>query len=106
MTDRLSTGMELIARSMAGGGTPYTAETMASAFHIAARAVVTDIESEGIRVGPQSDRRYDVRPMLDEREHSPELIDQAREALGFALAMRLVVQDEQQPHVLRIVARL
>jgi hypothetical protein len=101
----MSDGMDIIGASMAAGGTPYLAETMASAFAIAARAVVADIESEGIRIGPPSDRCYDVRPMLDEREHSPELIDQAREAIAFALAMRLVEQDDpSQPNLLRIVA--
>jgi hypothetical protein len=98
-------GMDILSRSMAAGGTPYLVATMASAFAIAARAVVTDIESEGVRVGPQSERCYDVRPMLDEREHSPELIDQAREALAFAAAMRIVEIDAAMPHLVRIVAR-
>jgi hypothetical protein len=79
---------------------------VASAVRIADRAVICDIESEGVRIGAQSERRYDVRPMLDEREHSPEFIDMARESLAYAAARRLVLLDEQTPHLVRIVAPL
>lgn len=99
--------MTILADSMAVGGTPYLAETLASAFAIASRAVICDIECEGIRIGPAHDRTWDVRPMLDEREHSPEFVDMAREAVAFALAMRLaVVDDASHPHIVRIVAPL
>lgn len=78
--------------------------TTLSAHRIAARAVVADIETEGVAVGPRHDRTYDVRPMLDEHEHSAEVVDMAREALRYALARGLVTQvDERQPHILRVV---
>lgn len=75
-----------------------------SAHRIAGRAVVADIETGGIAVGPRHRRTYDVRPMLDEREHSTEIVDMAREALGYALGRGLVVRDdERQPYIVRIV---
>lgn len=75
-----------------------------SAHRIAALAVVADIECNAVAVGPRSRRIYDVRPMLDEREHSPEEVDMAREALGYALGRGLVVRDDEaQPHLVRIV---
>lgn len=75
-----------------------------SAHRIAALAVVADIECNAVAVGPLSRRTYDVRPMLDAREHSPEELDMAREALGYALGRGLVVRDDEaQPYLVRIV---
>lgn len=72
---------------------------------IADRAVIADIETEGVRVGPLAERRYDIRPMLDEREHCPQDIDMASEALGYAVARGLVTFDDAaQPWLARIVA--
>lgn len=77
----------------------------ASAIRIADRAVIADIETNGVRVGPRGDRLYDVRPMLDQREHGPESVDMASEALAYALA-RGLVQQAGEPWLVRIVVAL
>lgn len=94
-------------------GLPLTRGLLASALRIAERAVVSDIECEGILHRDVGPRVYDVRPLLDEREHSPELIDQAREALGWALARRVIEivpgrpwHTRRLPWLVRIVAPL
>lgn len=93
----LTPGVHKQPRSMVD----HLAATMA---RIADRAVITDIESEGVRVGDRGERTYDIRPMLDEREQPPENIDMFGEALGYALARGIVTQGEQ-PWLVRIVAR-
>jgi hypothetical protein len=76
-----------------------------SAIRIADRAVISDIESAGHRVGPLGNRLYDVRPMLDEREQPAESIDMFSQALAYALA-RGLVEQAHQPWLVRIVARV
>lgn len=79
----------------------HLAATMA---RIADRAVISDIETEAVRVGERGARTYDIRPMLDEREQPAENIDMFGEALAYAMARGLVTQGEQ-PWLVRIVAR-
>lgn len=79
----------------------HLAATMA---RIADRAVLTDIESEAVRVGAAHDRCYDVRPMLDKHEHSAESVDMFSEALAYAISRRLVVPSEGAPWLVRIVS--
>lgn len=73
-----------------------------TAYQLADAAVVADIEAEGSRVGDAHDRRYDIRPMLDPREHSPEVVDMARLGLAYAIWRNLVEVDRLDMHVLRI----
>ena len=71
---------------------------------IADRACVCDIECEGIAEDDGHGRRwYDVRPMLDPREHCDEMIDMAREAIDYALARGLVARHADLPHLLRVL---
>jgi hypothetical protein len=72
---------------------------------LADRAVITDIETHGIRVGTAPSRVYDVRPMLDEREHSSACVEMARQALAWAELRGLVVFEPTRPHLARITAR-
>lgn len=78
----------------------HLAATMA---RIADRAVLMDIESEAVRVGSSHARCYDVRPMLDPREHSAESVDMFSEALAYAITRRLVAVTEGTPWLVRIV---
>lgn len=79
------------------------AALVARAFRLANAAVVTDIESEGVRLHDRTGGRwYDLRPMLDEREHCPEFIDMAREAIDFGLAAGLLTADPTHAHIVRI----
>ena len=97
--------LRFLTASMAAGGTPYTVETMSSAFVFAARYVMSNIENGASPVGPADYHIYDVRPMLDEREHSPYYIDEARAMIRWALDMRVAeLPDERQPHLVRIVS--
>ena len=77
--------------------TPADAATVARAMRMASRAVIADIESEAHRIVLDDGSTWlDLRPMLDPREHSPECLDMAREAIAYALDCRLV-----QPHPAR-----
>lgn len=78
------------------------AELVAQAFRIANAAVISDIESEGNRITTISGRWYDVRPMLDPREHSSEVIDMFSEAIAYALAAGLITADPTHAHLVRI----
>ena len=69
------------------------------AMRIADAAVVADIESYGVPIGG---RVYDVSPMLDPREHAPQVVDMAREAIDYALERGLVQRLPQDGH-LRVV---
>jgi hypothetical protein len=89
-------------RRPTANGLAHLAATMA---RIADRAVLMDIESEAIRVGDSHDRCYDVRPMLDPREHSPESVDMFSEALAYAITRGLVAPSEGTPWLVRIVTR-
>jgi hypothetical protein len=81
------------------------AELVRHATQIADRAVVADIETEAVHMAslPGRPSWWDVRPMLDEREHSPLCIDMATQALQYALMRGLVVRHEEQAHLVRIV---
>lgn len=73
--------------------------------HIGNRAVIETVESEGVRVDlPEGGRWYDVRPMLDPREHSPQVIDMAVEAISYGEAMGLLHRHASQRYLVRILA--
>lgn len=79
------------------------AALIAQAFRIANEAVVSDIETEGIRDHDRTDGRwFDIRPMFDPREHSPEVIDMNTEAIAYALASGVITADPQSAHLVRI----
>jgi hypothetical protein len=75
------------------------------AISIANRAVICDIESEGHLVVEDGIRYYDVRPMTDPREHGPENVDMATEAITYAVSAGLVVAhpDPERPWLVRVV---
>lgn len=72
---------------------------------IADRAAVSDIEVEGVQcqVEGSTHRWYDVRPMLDEREHSMECIDMNQQSLVYAEQRRLIQRHTAQRHLVRIL---
>lgn len=93
---------------------PKLADPMNAMFEQAGRArrlaewyVVSDIELSCPLAQTSEDATfwYDTRPMLDEREHSPEFIDMSTEALTYALEAKLFVQHATQPHLVRYVRR-
>lgn len=80
-------------------------EQLADAFAIADRAVVADIESEGVpfRFDPAAPAWYDTRPLLDQRERPPELVDMARQGLAYAYTRQLIQQHPVHKHLVRII---
>lgn len=78
------------------------AELFRRSLLIADRAAVADIESNAHAVRLETVRWYDVRPMLDEREQSPEGVDMNREALDYALMRGLIVRHHADAHLVRI----
>lgn len=88
-----------------------TPEQIAAAERLMAeRAVVADIENEGLRIRVAPDHKprvYDVRPMLDPRERCDFSVDMNGIALAYAEARGLIhVIDRDldgQPRTVRIV---
>lgn len=70
------------------------------AMAIAERAVVSDIESEGVKVRLDGVTWWDTRPMTDPREHAPEAADMATLAIRFAVGTRLAHVHPQRPYLL------
>lgn len=75
---------------------------------IANAAVLADIETGGVRVWPAAapypGRWFDTRPMVDEREHAPHVVDMARRALAYALEAGLVQAHPLHRHLVCIPA--
>lgn len=71
---------------------------------IAARAVVSDIEIHAVCITIDGARWWDVRPMLDEREHSAEVVDMAQQAIEYALARDIITRHTSADlqHLVRI----
>lgn len=82
---------------------PHLYERIQRAVRIANQAVVADIESSCPALRSPCGRTwYDVRPMLDEREHSPPVVDMAREAITYGIEAGLLVRHDEHPHWLRV----
>lgn len=73
------------------------------AHKLADRAVVADIEGEGI---PQTDEHgrtwYDTRPMLDPREQPDDNIEMSLQAISYAHERGLISQHPVDTHLVRI----
>jgi hypothetical protein len=87
--------------------TQSTADAVAHlrrALHIANQAVVADVETNCPALRSPCGRLtwYDVRPMLDEREHAPQVVDMAREAITYGIDAGLLVRQEEHPHWVRV----
>lgn len=70
------------------------------AFEIAGRAAEADIQSEAHSVTLDGRTWWDVRPMLDRREHPAEVVDQSVEAIQFVIGCGLVGLHPQRPYLL------
>lgn len=75
------------------------------AFHIANRAVVEDIESYAVKQVTDGRIYWDTRPMLDTREHAPQMVDMAAQALQYAIGAGLVGLHPQRPYLVTIHGR-
>lgn len=84
----------------------YTADAdlMARAFRIANQAVVADIQCNAIHTKVEDTVWWDTRPMLDPREHAPQVLDMALLALDYAVLSGLAARHQDHPYLLRITA--
>lgn len=73
------------------------------AMQIADRAVIADIECDGVSEQLDGRRWYDTRPMLDPREQPADNVEMARQAIDYALGRGLAVRHPDHPHLLRII---
>lgn len=78
------------------------------AFQLANRWVVEDICGNAAPVDEiwpaiGTQRCYDVRPMLDLREHSPEVVDMSAEALQYALDAQVIERHPEHTHLVRLL---
>ena len=75
---------------------------MTQACILANRAVIADLEQHCPRVDMADGCAWrDTRPMLDPREHAPEVLDMATQALDYAQACGLLVQHPQYGYLVR-----
>ncbi|MCV2365556.1 hypothetical protein LNV23_19070 [Paucibacter sp. DJ1R-11] len=73
------------------------------AYQIADQAAVADIEGNCASVRDAAGLLwYDTRPMLDDREYSPECIDMNRASLDHAAERGLIVRRLSEPHMVHI----
>jgi hypothetical protein len=68
--------------------------------------VVSDVESYAVAVPAEGPRWYDVRPMVDLREHAPAFIDMAHHALAVGIALGAITRhsDADRPWLVRVMA--
>ena len=70
---------------------------------LADRAVVADIETEGIAQTDEHARKwYDTRPMLDPRELPDDFVEMNRQALDYAHQRGLVSRHPQHAYLVRV----
>jgi hypothetical protein len=75
------------------------------AFEIANRAVVEDIENYAVKEVTDGRIYWDTRPMTDPREHAPQSIDMATQAIRYALTAGLAAVHPQRPYLITLVGR-
>ena len=88
-------------------GLPGDMLTLRQAFSIANRAVREDLDNYAVPATVEWSgapaRCWDTRPMLDPREHAPEAIDMATDALGFAERSGLIERHPQCRYLVRLI---
>jgi hypothetical protein len=87
---------------------PQLSALVATAVHLADRAVVSDVECEGQRDWMDADPRgplYDISSMFNENEHSPQFIDMAQQGIAYGVVrglLELLPADESRPRLVRV----
>lgn len=80
------------------------ANVMRLATKLANQAAVADIQCNACHTELDGATWWDVRPMLDPREHAPQAVDMAQMALDYAVLAGLAARHPEQPHLLRITS--
>ena len=81
-------------------------QLIGAAHRLADQHVITVITRKDLACDIDGARWYDTRPMLDEREVSGPLIDQAREVLAYAHERGLISPHPEQPHLVRVTRQV
>lgn len=76
---------------------------VAMAFELANARVIEDLESYATRQTIGGWTWWDTRPMLDPREHAPEAIDMARQAIDYALSSGLAMRHPREGHLVHVL---
>lgn len=76
------------------------------AVQMANRAAVGDIETYCVPMRLEGDPTlwHDTRPMLDKREHAPEALDMAHQALRYAEEAGLIKRHPQHTYLVRVAS--
>ena len=87
---------------------PVPRDQLQLAFILANRAVVADVQTQCVCVwsewpGEGKQRCYDTRPMLDPREHAPEVIDMVVQALSYGEWAGVLVRHPAARYLVRVV---
>ena len=69
---------------------------------IADAAAVTEIESNAALVQLGEQRWYDIRPMLDPKQHPAEFLDVHVDHIAYAIQRGLVTRSATAPHLVRM----
>lgn len=77
--------------------------TITTSFQMATDLATMTIESEAHPVELDGYRWYDTRPMLDARQHAPEVIALHVRDLDFAFSVGLYRAHNEQPHLVRAI---
>jgi len=80
------------------------AALMSAAVRIANQAVVADIQCNAAHTKLDGQVWWDTRPMLDPREHAPQELDMALQALDYAVLAGVAYRHQDRPYLLRITA--
>lgn len=83
-------------------GVDLALHLLREALAIADRAVLADIECEGVAEHMEGHRWYDTRPMLDPRERPDDMIEMAAQAIDYAVQRGLVERHHRCGHLVRV----
>lgn len=86
---------------------PRSTDMLLALVDVATGAITADIQSECQRTTapgePTGRLWWDTRPMVDEREHEPEVVAMATRALALGAEMQIIHRHPLHPHLVRIL---
>lgn len=101
----MSTPADLFHRTRVelAAGADLIGQTIALAVNNADRYALLELETQPTVTVDGQAGWIDTRPMLDEREVPPQVIDIHQQVLAYAASRGLVVHSRTQPHMVRLV---
>lgn len=87
--------------------TPRSTDMLAAMVDVARGAITADIQTECRQIPapgePTGRLWWDTRPMVDEREHAPEIVEMATRAIALGAEMQILHRHPLHPHLVRIL---